>query len=207
MPDPLDVLPHEVWVLCILFAIDGQEEGPRKLLALCRRWNRHLLDTPSLWRQIFVQNGENENARISAFLRFSKGCSLHVEISTMPLNLEGLKCITDHSFRVATISIRPGASAIVTASHVEMWNRAVSYVLAMLGNGRLASDVTCTSCIGISLRENNQLYYRTFLMQFTFTDTRNRTDMQNHITSTGFPDMAYHQMWEKYILRCVSDYP
>jgi hypothetical protein len=206
MPDPLDVLPYEAWLGCILFAIDGREEGPRELLGVSRRWDQQLLDTPSFWRQIYVKNGENETARISTFLHFSKGCSLHVDILTTPLNLGGLKSITNHSSRVARISIRPGASDVITAFHMETWEKSASYILAMLGNGRLPPDVTCTSCFGISLRENNQLHYRTFLMQCTLANPVNHTDTQNHIPSAGFPDTACLQLWEKRVSRYAPNY-
>jgi hypothetical protein len=60
MPDPLDALPYEIWIWCISLSIDGRLAGPLELLAVSRRWDGLLLNTPSLWSQIYIQNREDE---------------------------------------------------------------------------------------------------------------------------------------------------
>jgi hypothetical protein len=147
------------------FAIDGRKDGPLEFLGVSRRWGSVLLDTPSLWNQIYVENGEDEIARISTFLHLSGGCSLHVDIMTALPTMDSLALIANHISRVTTVSIRPSLADTVTASHMEQWKRAASRILEVLSNGLL--DVKDASCFGISLRENNELYYCIILEEKT----------------------------------------
>jgi hypothetical protein len=199
MPDPLDALPYEVWIWCITLSINGRHAGPLELLGVSRRWGRLLLDTPSLWNQIYIQNGEDEVARISTFLHLSKKCSLHVDILTPVPTKDSLHLIAKNISRVTTLSIRPGQLDTVTALRMEQWKQATSHVLAMLSQGR-ASDVKSASCFGISVRENGQLYHYVILMQFAMA-TGNAADKQNYITSAGLPIMVNSGVWEECIAR------
>jgi hypothetical protein len=203
MHDPLDALPYEIWIWCITLAIDGRQVGPLELLAVSRRWEMLLLDTPSLWNQIYVQNGEDEIARISTFLHLSRKCSLHVDILTSAATRDSLHLIAKHISRVTTISIRPGPLDTVTALRMGEWKQATSHILTMLGNGLSASDVKHASCFGISLQENGLLYHCIVLMQFVMATMVNATDKQNYITSAGLPIMVNSGMWEEYIARCA----
>jgi hypothetical protein len=200
MPDPLVVLPIELCTWFISFAIDGLDAGPLELLMVSRRWTRLLLNTPSLWSHIYVQNGEDEMARISTFLYFSRGCSLHVDVMTTLPTMDSLHLIANHISRVATISIRPSFADTVTALYMEQWKRAASRIMEVLSNGPL--DLKDASCFGISLRGNNEMYYCIVFIQFTMGNIENSTDMQGVVTSAGLPAM-YPQTWEERIIRCA----
>jgi hypothetical protein len=202
MPDPLDALPYEIWIWCITLSIDGQHAGPLELLGVSRRWDGLLLDTPFLWNKIYIQNGEDEIAKISTFLHLSKKCSLHVDILTSVLTRDSLRLIAEHMYRVTTISIRPGPLDTVTALRMEQWKQATSHILAMLSQSR-ASDVKSASCFGISLQENGRLYYCVILMRFAMATTGNATDKQSHITSAELPVSGNSGMWEELVSRCT----
>jgi hypothetical protein len=204
MTDPLDALPYEIWIWCMTFAVDGRKDGPLELLAVSRRWAGVLLDTPSLWNQIYIENGEDEMARIATFLRLSRGCSLHVDIMTALPNLDSVQLIVDHISRVSTISIRPSAADTVTALDMQLWEEAASRILGRLSNGPVA--VKDSSCFGISLRENQELYYCVVLMRFTMENTVKGTNMQDSITCDGLPAITYPETWEERITRCAFSF-
>jgi hypothetical protein len=179
-------------------AIDGRQAGPLELLTVSRRWERLLLDTPSLWNQIYIQNGEDEIARISIFLHLSRKCSLHVDILTALLTMDHWQLITENMSRVATISIRPGVSDTITALHMEQWKQAASSTLARLFKGQLPSNINSTSCFGFSLRENGALYYSIISMKFTTANMVASTDKQDRLTA-----IPLNRMWEEQIARCA----
>ena len=205
MPDPLAVLPCELWSMCIAFAIGGQQAGPLELLMVSTRWATLLADTPSLWTQIYIRNGEDEMARISAFLHFSKRRSLHVDIMTVLPTVASLQLIAENISRVATISIRPDASETSAAFPMEPWKRAASNILSTLFNGRLPPDVEDNPCFGISFRENDQWHYRAILMQFTTAVIVTSSDERNGIVSANMSDTeTCFRRWEEYIARYAS---
>jgi hypothetical protein len=203
MPDPL-VLPLELWTWCVALAIDGREAGPLEFLAVSRRWENALLDTPSLWTQIYVQNGEDEAARISTFLRFSRGCPLHVDVMTALPEVDRLQLIANHMSRITTISIRPGLSDTITSRGMERWRQAAAYNMAMLSNGLTPAAVKSSSCFGISLREDGQLYYSIIFIHLTMKVTLANSNRKNHSSSAGLPVIASRRLWEKYITRCAT---
>jgi hypothetical protein len=171
MPDPLQVLPNELWSLCIEFAIAGKLAGPLEYFMVSRDWGSALIDSPSLWTQIYIQNGEDEIARISTFLLLSKQSPLHVDVMTELPTVEGLRLVAEHISRVRTISIRPGASNTVESLQADQWKRAAAYVLESLSNGKLLSDVESPTCYGITIWDGSQWYYHVILMQFTVANT------------------------------------
>ena len=195
----LDALPYELWTSCIAFAVDGKEAGPLPLLLVSKRWERLLFETPALWTQIHIQNGEDELARICTFLHFSKECPLHLEIMTPLPNMDYLQPVAMHISRVATISIRPGLSDRDTPLHMEQWKRVASPILAKLSNGILPPDVKDTSCSGVSLRHDNQLYYCVLLMQFEMAQTIASIDKPDSNTIIEPLEAA----WEVHVERCV----
>jgi hypothetical protein len=146
----------------------------------------------------YVDNGEDEIARISTFLYLSRKCSLHVDIMTALPMLDGLELIGDHVSRISTISIRPSVADTVTALHMQRWEQAAARILGRLSNS--PSDVKDASCFGISLRENQDLYYCIVLMQFTTGNTANSSNM---IDSSEIPVLGYPQTWEECITRCA----
>jgi hypothetical protein len=201
MADPLQVLPLELWSWCIQLAIDGQRAGPLEFMTVSRRWERTLLDLPFLWNQIYLHNEEDEMALVSTFLHLSKRSPLHVDIQTVLPNTSCLELIAQHSSRIRTISIRPGASNI-TALYTEQWQRAASFTMASLLDGLLPSDIKHTSCFGNTFRDNGQWYYSVILMHFTM---ETRVYERNHIGNTDLPDMQRSFcLWEEHIARCVT---
>jgi hypothetical protein len=203
MPDPIKALPYELWIFCIELAIDGQWAGPLDLLMVSARWEKLLMETPSLWTQIYIQNGDDEKARISTFMHLSKGCSLHVDIMTPLRAMDTLQLIADKVSRVGTISIRPGASETCTVFKMGQWKQAASSILGRLSSGLLPTDLKYFSCFGISLKEDVGSYYYIILMQFT-RETAARIDGQNRIISAKLPVTAYSRLWEDYIAGWAS---
>ena len=203
MPDPLHVLPYELWSLCIGFAIDGQQAGPLELIMVSKRWENLLLDSPSLWSQIYLQNGEDEMARISTFLHLSKSSPLHVDIMTVLPTMDSLQLIAENISRVGTISIRPGpAPDTKIALHTKQWEQAASYIMATVFNGSLPSHA---SCLGVSLRESNQLNYHIILMEFTMAPmVAISTHKQDRVISANSPNIwTCFRMWKEHVARCA----
>jgi hypothetical protein len=202
MPDPLQVLPVELWSQCIQLAIDGQRAGPLKFLMVSGHWQGVLLNLPLLWSQIHLCNEEDEMALVSTFLYLSKRSPLHVDIQTVLPTTSSLELIAEHSSRVRTISIRPGASNTMTALYMEQWTRAASFTLASLLNGLQPSDLNHTSCFGNTFRDNDQWCYSVTLMHFT---TETRVYEQTRVDYTDLPGMQRSfYLWEDHIARCVT---
>jgi hypothetical protein len=197
MPDPLQKLPLELWNWCIQLAIDGQRAGPLEFIMVSTRWQSTLLDSPVLWTQIYLHNEEDEMALVSTFLHLSKRSPLHVEVLTVLPTTSSLELIAEHSSRIRTISIRPGASNTMTAVYTEQWIQAASFTMATL-NGLLPSEIKHTSCFGNTFRDDGQWYYGVILMYFTM-DTREH--VRNRINMQGLSCL-----WEEHIARCVTQY-
>jgi hypothetical protein len=196
MPDPLQVLPLELWISCIQLAIDGQRAGPLEFIMVSRQWGSAVLDSPVLWTQIHLQNEEDEMALVSTFLHLSKSSPLYVDIQTILPTTTSLELIAGHSYRIKTISIRPGASNTITALYTEQWELAASFTMTSLLNGLLPSDIKYTRCFGNTFRENDRWYYSVILMQFTIEE-RNRIV---HVDSSDM-QMSFC-LWEEHITRC-----
>jgi hypothetical protein len=204
MSDPLRKLPLELWSWCIQLAIDGQRTGPLEFMMVSRRWQSTLLNSPVLWTQIHLHNEEDEMALVSTFLHLSKRSPLHVEIMTVLPTTSDLELIAEHSSRIRTISIRPGASNTITALYTERWKRAASLTMATLLIGQLPSDIIYASCFGNTFRDNDQWYYSVILMHFTM---ETRVYERDRIVHTELPDMQrLYCSWEEHIARCVTQY-
>jgi hypothetical protein len=188
MPDPLQALPTELWSLCIEFAIAGRLAGPLDFTMVSRSWESALLSSPLLWTQIYIQNSEDEIARITIFLHLSKQSPLHVDVMTVLPSVESLRLVAEHISRVRTISIRPGASNMAEALQVNHWKRAAAYVLESLSNGKLLSDVESPACYGIAIRDGSRWCYRVVLVQFIVAVRVASGDELNH-------------MWEDHIAK------
>jgi hypothetical protein len=180
MPDPLQVLPTELWGLCMEFAIAGRVAGPLDFISVSLDWGAVLLNSPSFWTQLYIQNGEDEITRISTFLDISRQCHLHVDVMTVLPTVDTLRLIAKHISRVKTISIRPGASEIFTALHAEQWKGTAAYVLEILSNGMQLCDVESPTCFGVTLWSEAKLYYHVILMQFTVAASVAVVDEPNH---------------------------
>jgi hypothetical protein len=191
MPDPLQVLPNELWSLCMEFAIAGRLAGPLEYIMVSRDWGSAFLNSPSLWTQIYIQNGEDEIARISTFLHLSKQCQLHVDVMTVLPTVDSLRLVAGHISRVGTIVIRPGASDTFGAFHTNQWKRAAAYVLDILSNGMQLSDVESPACYGVTIWGDGQLYYHVILVQFT-------------VAASAASSVELNRMWEAKCALIVS---
>jgi hypothetical protein len=167
MPDPLQALPTELWILCMEFAIAGRLAGPLEFITVSQAWGAVLLNSPSLWTQIYIQNGQDEIARISTFLYLSKQCQLHIDVMTVLPNVDSLRPVAEHISRVSTISIRPGPSDTSTALHARPWQRAAACILEILSNGMQLSDLESPACYGVTIWDDRRLRYHVILLQFT----------------------------------------
>jgi hypothetical protein len=204
MPDPLQVLPLELWSWCIQLAIDGKRAGPLEFTMVSRRWESTLLDSPVLWTQIYLHNEEDEMALVSTFLCLSKRSPLHLEILTELPTTSSLELIAKHSHRVRTISIRPGASNTMAALYTEQWKRAASFTVAILLSGLSPSEIKYTSCFGNTFRDNGQWYYSVILLHFTM---ETRVHERNRIVHTDLLDIQRSfRLWGEHIARCVTQY-
>jgi hypothetical protein len=180
MPDPLQVLPTELRSICIEFAIAGRLAGPLDFIMVSRHWERFLLNSPSLWTQIYIQNGEDELARISTFLHLSKQCKLHVDVMAVLPTVDSLRLVAAHISRVRTISIRPGTSGTFTALQAEQWTRAAAHILENLSNGIQLCDVEPPACFGVTVWGDRGLYYHVILIQFTVATIVHGVDEPNY---------------------------
>jgi hypothetical protein len=167
MPDPLQALPYELGSLCIQFAIAGRVAGPLHFIMVSRYWEDFLLNSPTLWTQIYIQNGEDETARISTFVHLSKQSPLHVDVMTVLPTVDSLRLVAEHISRVRTISIRPGPSDTFTASYAMQWKLTASFVLESLSNGMQLYEVESPVCYGTTICGDDQWYYHVIFLQFT----------------------------------------
>ena len=109
MTDPLTKLPYEIWARCIELAVRNQPVGlggPLAFITVSQNWQRELLCSPDLWRHIWIQNDEDEKARISIFLHLSGHRPLDVLITTVLPTTDSLQLIKPHLSRVKTILIK-----------------------------------------------------------------------------------------------------
>ena len=201
MPDPLEVLPNEIWTMCMEMAIDGQTNGPLGYLLVSTAWQRLLADTPSLWTQIYIQNTEDEMARISTFLHLSNMSSLYVDIMTVLPTTDTMQLISANISRVREISIRPGPSVTSSELQAEQLKRAASSLLAKLSYKLLPGDLAYTSCYGISLQENDDLYYRVVLIHLTIINKAHNFGPTVHAPVDLYDTETYSRVWDEHMAR------
>lgn len=119
--DPLDRLPYDLWVKCICFATYNMADGPLPLLAVSRRWQANLLETPQVWTYIEISNSEDEELRIHTFLYLSGQCLFDVRIILPVINLKILSFIKEASTRVRAIIFgRPMESFLASNLQIAM---------------------------------------------------------------------------------------
>lgn len=202
MPDPLQKLPNELCSLCIELVIDGEKAGALEVFMVSKRWQRFLIGTPSLWTSIYIQDGEDESARISTFLHLSKTHQLHLDIMAVDLPPETLQLVAENMFRVKSISIRPRVMDNTTFL-TESWPLAASATLARLSNGLLPSDTKDVFCSGISLDNNGQLHYHPIAIQLALS--RRENGRGNKSLTIPVHDMEkFHWIWVEFFERYVS---
>lgn len=204
MPDPLQFLPNELWTLCLQNVVEGQPNGPLELIMVSRHWEALIIHSPSLWSQIYIQNGDDEMARISTFLLLSKDLPLRIDVMTVVPKTDGLRLIARNVSRITSISIRPGGVFNGDmASSLVLWKESASYILATVFHGQLPSHVEDTSCLGISLPENDQLHYQVIQMSFRMS-AKETDDQPSRSFSPASAEMrTYTRMWDEHISRCI----
>ncbi|KAG8851304.1 hypothetical protein FS842_011244 [Serendipita sp. 407] len=168
MPDPLQVLSYDVWVICIQLAIHGQPTGPLELMMVSRRWKGALLDTPLLWSRIQLQSTEDELGRVRTFLRLSKECPLDIDIVATLSTEKTLRLIQPHLSRVKSVSIRPDLSHHKTVVHRQQWLGVASFILATFFNQITPPNVQISHS-GMYRTEDTQMQYYPNLIQFEST--------------------------------------
>lgn len=60
--DPIRRFPYDVWTECIKLAMADDSAGPLPYLAVSPEWSRNLIEEPSFWTTIVIDNGEDEAA-------------------------------------------------------------------------------------------------------------------------------------------------
>lgn len=170
------------------------------------RWQTLLLSSPSLWNEIYVENGEDELAKVVIFLKLSKRMSLHLYIATVLPNTDSLKLIADDNSRVATVSIRPGSMKDgYIALRMEQWNQAASYIMAVLFYGVLQPSIMHSTCIGIILPENGHLYYHVVLLEFTMQIGMESISRNYTIAPMGSSDLQmYVYLWRRNVISIIN---
>jgi hypothetical protein len=201
MPDPLEALPNEIWTMCMEIVIDGQVNGPLEYMSVSTAWQRLFLGTPSLWTQIYIQNTEDELARISVFLHLSKESLLSVDVMTVHLPTDSMRLILENISRVFDISIRPGPSDTPSELHAEQWKQAAAKHLARLSYSLLPSDLARTSCYGVNLRENGHLYYRVVLVHLVLLNTARNYRQTSPALTDAFDIETCFSVWDEHIAR------
>jgi hypothetical protein len=176
------------------FAVAGRVAGPLEFTMVSRQWGIALFDSPFLWTQICIQNGEDEIARISAFLYLSKQCQLHVDVMTVLPTADNLRLVGEHISRVRTILIRPGALDTFTPSHAKHWRRTAAYVLESLSNDMHLSEVEPPIECSMTCRDDGRWYYHVILLHFTVAARVAKSDEHN-------------RMWEDHLTKYACTYP
>jgi hypothetical protein len=205
MPDPLNELPYEMWTWCIGFASHDQPAGPLAFMMVSQNWQRELLRAPALWSHIWIQNDEDEMARIWTFLHLSGHLSLDLHITTVLPNTDILQLIKPHLSRVRAISIRPNMRHALTSLHGEQWKQAASNVMAAFSNRVTPSNAGVYSCSGRRIGIYPGVYH-VALMQFLISHPEAKpASTEGQSQDDSLPgEQSLFFMWENYIDRCAS---
>jgi hypothetical protein len=146
MPDPLAILPYEIWNRCIGLAIRHEPEGPFELSLVSRTWRRELFDSPDLWCRIWVGYESLEMARIETSLRLSGSHLIHVYVyvETHTDVTNRLHQFERHLSRIKRIRIFP---AIPTEASGSRWEAAAK-VMSAFSNQFTPSHIRQFWCKG-----------------------------------------------------------
>jgi hypothetical protein len=206
MPDPLTRLPYEIWSRCMELAVRNQPTGPLAFIMVSQNWQRELICFPDLWSHIWIQNDEDEKARIWIFLHLSGHRPLELLITTVLPTTDSLQLIKPHLSRVKTILIRPELPHPLTSLHEEQWRRAASMVMATFSDTLTPWNATDYSCSGWRIGADPGVYHIA-AMQFLVSspDTMlDSTDGQIRDSSNNLSDESGRfDVWKNYISRCA----
>jgi hypothetical protein len=209
MPDPLTKLPYEIWARCIELAVRNQPTGPLAFIMVSQNWQRELLCSPDLWSYIWIQNDEDETARIWIFLHLSGHRPLHVLVKTVLPTTDSLQLIKPHLSRVKTILITPEMPHPLTSLHGEQWKQAASIVMTAFSDKLNPWNATDYVCSGWRIGTDPGVYHIA-AMQFSLSHAEAMpagTNAQIWDNSTSLPnEWERFCVWKNYIARCVC-YP
>jgi hypothetical protein len=80
-------LPYELWLECMQWPILDSANSPLLYMSVSHQWENLLLESPSIFTTIVVNDGEDELARIHAFLHLSAGHPINVRITRVDADL------------------------------------------------------------------------------------------------------------------------
>jgi hypothetical protein len=101
--DPLQILPYDVWVLCMRFYVRDQPEGALPLLAVSQAWQADLLDIPEIWATIYFDGALDEERRAEVFFFLSKHEPIELILDR---NSGGLRTPIKHGDRIRSLVFR-----------------------------------------------------------------------------------------------------
>lgn len=135
--DPIQRFPYDIWTECIKFAMGGDAAGPLSYLTISSHWYQVLIEAPSLWTTIVIENGADEAARIYTFLHLSRNSFLDVifrtsintllstleanasrirSIRVSELNLESEKAIFDIGYSLPALQIFNAGAQVIPSN-------------------------------------------------------------------------------------------
>ena len=202
-------LPYDIWAWCIKLATHDQPAGPLAFIMVSESWKRELLHSPALWSQIYIQNDEDEMARIWTFLQLSKSSLLDVYISTVLPTTDMIQLIEPHLSRVRSISFMAKIPHPLTTLHGEQWRQAVSNVMATFSDQLTPWNVVDYSCSGRLIGPDTGVYHAAamqLLISYQET-TLEGSHRQTRDDSTNLSkERNTFSVWENYITRYASIY-
>ena len=103
--DPLECFPYEIWVNVFQFVVSDRPEGPLPYLAVSQKWSQAILEEPSLWTSIIIDDSADEDARICTFLYLSKDHLLDVTVMDPIARLDGIQAVLEQGHRINSLTI------------------------------------------------------------------------------------------------------
>jgi hypothetical protein len=104
--DPLVLLPYETWLKCLSLAIHDFATGPLAYLAVSPDWSETILNSPTLWTQIIIDDGEDEEARLHIFLHLSASQLLDVSCM-MDGPTQSMQLLAQNRMRIRSLVVEP----------------------------------------------------------------------------------------------------
>ncbi|KIM22139.1 hypothetical protein M408DRAFT_28948 [Serendipita vermifera MAFF 305830] len=206
--DPSSVLPYEIWIKCVSFVIQDVPTGPLELLTVSKSWYTLFINSPLLWTDVFLENSEDELARVWTFLHLSRDSPLHIHIRTMIPSNESLELLYPHRPRIKVISIMPGYHIEIPTSptYWGQWRRSTSYILMTFFDDLTPSDVEHT--YAGSLRGPQGEYYVSFIqLNIKYPPAKRvltRRQLRNRIDERTEKNKLLLR-WEQHIHSAIQD--
>jgi hypothetical protein len=188
----------------MILASHNEPAGPLAFMMVSQNWQRELPRSPFLWSQIWIQNDEDEVARIWTFLHLSGHIPLDVHITTVLPNTDHLQLIKPHLSRVRTISIRTKPPHPLTNSYADQWKRVASNTMATFSDRVTPWNATDYSCSGWGIYADPTVYHVT-VMQFFISSVEDKQASTNRRSRKDFIKSSEEEkrfcIWENYVTR------